>query len=439
MDFLICCAYVFLIFVRPQDWVPILAKIHMLDGVAGLGIIVVFWHLTRGRKPNPLESPQFVCVLLFWAVAVMSYVSQFFLAEVTETFNQMGKLTLAFALPMVTINSRKRMDKMFFLLLGCIALLGMHCLMQKMTGHGLGGLGPSVRGGRWDPIISVRAFGIFGGPNEMGTLAAVGVILCLSMIARMWPAVLTCVCLTGMGALFAAVLWWTQSRQAILILVAGVYALFAKHSVRRQVIAVGVAAVVLVAGVALHGRWRGVSLADDDSVARRAACITGGLRVFKQHPALGVGKDRAAEAIGMRMALHNSFLQVLVENGFFGLVFVVAIVGCTILQLTFLLRAIPEGPVDRVNLSHARLLFALVLVVTVGAYFQNRPYHADSFIYLGMASAYGLNMLGVHPEAVPAHFRARWLAGRGAAFALGAAVGLIVLIHLTSKLYWQLG
>jgi len=425
-----------LLFIRPQDWVPFLHSFHLLDIVAVGAVFVIVNYFMNEEKtfPSILENPQFVLVLLFWFVIIFSYISQFFLAEIIRSFKVIGKPVLFFTLVMVTINSRKRLDQILIFLLGCLVVLGFHCTLQKLTGHGFGGLGPVVRGGSFNPIIQVQAFGIFANPNDIGTITALGVVVSFSLIQRFWPHLFRCLGFFLLSLFFCLVLFWTQSRQAVLALGVGVFTLF--FSKRHGWLALLLSIFIIFFVVSHHRRWRENSLGQDDSVGRRISCVTRGLQIFREKPVFGVGMDRAYDAVGMKMPLHNSYLQILVENGFPGLFVLVGIYLCSILQLHFFCRALPELPGDEADIYHARLIFALILVTAIGSYFRNRSYLVDVFFFLSLAAAFGLNMLRTYPAALPNYFQKNWLWGKGALICALATAGMIFILHLSSRLYW---
>jgi len=107
------------------------------------------------------------------------------------------------------------------------------------------------------------------------------------------------------------------------------------------------------------------------------------------------------------MPLHNSYVQILAENGLVGFSAFIGVLVCSALQLLYFLRARAETQEERDEIFQARLLFALLAVISVAFYFQNRAYHVDGYLYLGMCAAFSCNMVRKYGQRLPPYFHAR--------------------------------
>ncbi len=435
MPFAVTIAYVMLIFLRPQDWVPLLKAARPVDLVAIAGLAVVAHTLFgKGDNRNRQEfwrSPQVLIAMGIWAWMVMVYVSQTFFAEIIETWEFAGKKVLLFALIVITVNTRKRLDMLLLVIAGCWALLGFHGFLQYTTGSGFGGLEPAIR--QSGPRI--RAFGTFGGSNEFGGLAAFAVVLGVGYARRYvnnMPALLMSIAFTAWMSL---TMIWSQSRQSMLILALGLTGLFVPKRLQLLVPVVALMGLLFMVAISFHSRWQG-SLAADDSVIDRVTALTEGLRTFKKNPVFGVGTGRSYDAVGVGIQLHNSYLIVLVENGFVGICLFGGMFACSALQLRKVQLAHPDNPDDQQLQDIVPILMGLMLALMTSLFFTNRAYHTDNYIYWGLFTAAGRIAIGeLAPAARPLPYRGAALAGQLGMLLIAAGAVFVILIHLTSRVF----
>lgn len=436
MPFFITICYTLLIFTRPQDWIPVLGKAHPVDIVAIGAIWVVGSHLFVGNnkevKKQFWNSPQVWLVLALWAWMIVVYVSQFFFAEIIDTWEMIGKKTLVFILIVITVNTRKRFEILLWVLVACYLLLGFHGFLQKVTGTGLGGIQTSSF---VDGNPRIRAFGIFAGSNELGAIASYAIVLGLG-IARAYRLDLF---RSSLGVLFSFgmsfVLFWTQSRQSMLNIAVGISGLFLPKKLRYAVITLGLTGLIFITAISFHSRWQG-SLSEDRSVSGRISIITKGLELFKASPIFGVGLGRSTDAIDVGIPPHNSFLMVLVDNGLPGFTIWAGIFAVSFLQMRTLMVAKPENDDDKKLQKFVSPTMGLLLALMCSSYFTNRPYHADLYFYWGLFTALGnIAVKDLAVEERPFAFQARSLYGKlGIVLCTFGVLGVAGL-HLTSRLF----
>jgi O-antigen ligase len=164
--------------------------------------------------------------------------------------------------------------------------------------------------------------------------------------------------MTGVAALAL-----TQVRSAWLGFVIGV--LGTLHVMRRRAVVLAIVAAVLLAALALPGvaaRVRTIGRMDDPTTRDRLAMLTGGLRIARDHPWIGIGPGAVkhvypvyAPPQALRRStshLHNSPLQILVERGVIGLVLWLAVFAA------FFVRAVRVFRSLRADAPEARALVA---------------------------------------------------------------------------------
>lgn len=439
MDFFICCAYLSIILMRPQDFLPWLYALHPLDIMAVAGILTVGYRLLQSEKPVMFESPVLICLLGLWFAAVWTFVMQTFAFQVRATFEIVGKLMLGPALIVSTVTTRKRLDTLLLCILLFIVVIGLHCAKQYHTGAGFGGLAPMYEPqADGSTMLRVRAYGIYSGPNEVGTIAAVGIILGMYLVRRHKTNPVIVPLAIGALYLFGNVLFWTGSRAAILMGMAGLAAmLFSKYKRLFQIMLVTAPPLLILFMKIVGGRF--ASMGGEGSAYKRVRAITECLRLFKRNPLFGVGRDRAYDAIGLHMPPHNSFVQLAAETGLFGFSFYVGCFLCAFLPVYFMERAKPDTDEEKVDVLQANVLFAICTIFVITSFFQNRSYHVDGYCFLAIAGAFGLNCVRHYgKDVLPSFFSSSrfFTEGKGAALLALCALAMVVVMFATSRLYW---
>jgi hypothetical protein len=434
MDYIITLIYVFIVLYRPQDYVAPLRDVALVDIVVPFALISLALSFLLGRKMLCWKTTQPYMVLGIWFMMVMSWVAKTHATEVSLTFQYFARIAIPYLLIVVTVDSKPKLYGFLALVAGFIVLFTVHGYMQYFTGYGLGGHPCYAYG---TPAMRLSARGPYGGPNELSTLYAMGVVACLAGIRAVLPNIIKAIPLAALVPLFFMPMWWTQSRQALVALAAGAGVSFAPKRVFNSWWAMLIAIGIFFGTAQLHGRWA-VSLTEDKSVRRRATALTAGVRVWKRNPVFGVGRFRAYDAAGVKMPLHNSYVIMLAENGFPGLLCYVTLTGLTIFQLYYLVRLRPETQEDKRNVLLARFVMSGIAASMAAAYFQNRPYHLDSYIYFACGNCFVFLMIEKYPKLLPKYFYFSWFWRRGFLWMTGATLGVIVMIHLTSKLFFMM-
>ncbi|MDT8390980.1 MAG: O-antigen ligase family protein [Lentisphaeria bacterium] len=436
MDYFITILYVIIVLLRPQDYVTLIEGWRLGDAVAPFAILALLLSFMNQRKMAIWKTTQPYMVLGIWFMMVFTYVVKTFATEISMTFEYFARVAIPCLLIMVSVNSKRR-------LYGILALMGLfvlqftiHAYMQYFTGTGLGGH-PAIWWGTEHMRLEAR--GPYGGPNELSTIYAMGVVGCLAIARAYLPNIAKALPFFALAPVFFFPMWWTQSRQALVTIAAGVGVSFAPKKLLNSWWAMLIAAGVFFGAAQLHGRFSGESLTGDNSVRKRATALTAGIRVWKNHPIVGVGRFRSRDAAGVKMPLHNSYIIMLAENGFPGLFFYVSLIFLTLWQLYYLARLTPDNPEDKRNLLLARFLLAIIAAMAAGAYFQNRPYHLDSYIYLSLGACFISLMIRRYPDVMPNYFYFKWFRWPGGLIFAGLTCAIIVLMHLTSKIFFMMG
>jgi O-antigen ligase len=182
---------------------------------------------------------------------------------------------------------------------------------------------PHYEGYAW----SGRARGFFFTENNLGGYCAIVSVMLLAIGLRTkTPRIrFTCYVLALFGFLGVAS---SGSRGAWVAVIAGILMLFVYSEARlgaKVLLAAAVVAVILVALSVSFEPWSRVQTLDNFTVDTRTSMSLAALLLFVQHPVIGVGLTNYQELMSSVInwdyegnAAHNTYLQILSENGIIG-------------------------------------------------------------------------------------------------------------------------
>lgn len=229
----------------------------------------------------------------------------------------------------------------------------------------------------------VRWRGTLGDPNELALAVSAIMPFAFAFAAaarRAWVNALTVVAL-GLS-LVTVVLTSSRGGQLVVLTVFGVY------FVRRYGLKGLLIGAILAMPVLLYGGRSGEEA--DSSELERIDLLYEGMDMIRAHPLVGVGVGQFGDNVATGMTAHNAYVLACSELGFPGSVLWMMLVYTSIKIPWAVLTRPPPGLDARV------LPFALALLVSfagmlVGIFFLSFSYKAFLFIYFGMSGAlYGV-------------------------------------------------
>jgi O-antigen ligase len=407
-------ALMIFILARPQEFIPLLQRVpflHLFTVLAVLGWVID----VRLRRLQPLASPTLPWVVAFvlWCIVGTAVIApdklQLRMVELISLFALYG-----------TIAHGVQRFRTFQLIAGVlaatcmfIALVCLHqgvaplqCIAGQESGEGdIEGhpdgrecviaedcRGPDAepgleyrceRAGLFETFTTgerVRYRGELHDPNEVALTIAGGALSLLIAFAMRKRKPHT-VFLFGAGALLAFYsVYLTQSRGGLMaaLLVPGVYV------VRRWGLRAVIPAAVIALPILMSGGRSGEA-ADLSTEMRYEAWATG-LAMFRHSPIFGVG----ARLFGSHhfLTAHNTFVLVLAELGFPGMVIFVSIVYLSFKTLLVGLRELRDVPG-----SEAATVWGMALLASMaGVGFQintlSFAYHSVMWIMFGLVGAW---------------------------------------------------
>jgi putative inorganic carbon (HCO3(-)) transporter len=417
-----------ILFLRPGDIVPQLEGWPIYNVVILCCIAASFPAIMYQLRPDVLaQRPVTLCVFGVLAGVVASLLALRDTWSAREWAIDISKIVIYFILIVANLDSAARIRKflvaiaVYILLLNVVALLSYHKVIDLPTVEPMEE--PQADPVTGERIIVVRlvAAGIFGNPNDLSRICAVGILICIMGLLhdRRWVARLFWV---GTMATFVYALMLTKSRGGLLSLGAGVIILlYARFGAGKGGLLL---LMMLPAIVIFDGRQTRIDTGTG-TAQERIRLWSAGLVALRERPVFGIGMDHYSGMAGNHA--HNSFIESYVELGFPGGSFF----NCAFLLVTYGLWRAKTKPIAVANPALLQLhpyLLSIIVATIVSQFSSSREYSTPTYMYLGMASAY-LTLAGRHDP----RFIVRVTPGLVARLVVASAC-VLVFFHVYTKL-----
>jgi putative inorganic carbon (HCO3(-)) transporter len=321
-------AFTFVLFVRPQDSLPLLDTLHLGDLTALFSLAALVVARVRRGLPAVTVSRALGWVAGFGAVMLLTAPLSIWPGGAVSVFIDLySKVILIFALMVHTITTRARFNRLLSLVVAGTAYIAIRAVLDYGRGVNL------IEDGR----VTGAVGGLFGNPNDLALnmVAFLPLALALMQDRGAGPTV-RLVALIGTPAMALAIIF-SRSRGGAIGL-AGMLLVFL-YQMRR--IRPGLTAAVVVVCIAtipvlpssFTGRMASIFDSEQDTTGSREArkqLLREAAGAFKQNPLFGIGAGQFVNynPDGRQEAwteTHNTFLQVAAELGLVGLFVFLAI------------------------------------------------------------------------------------------------------------------
>ena len=323
MDFFLFLLINATLFIRPAEIVPALLDLPIYQ-VFILGCLLVSLPAVMEQLSirSLVERPASACVVGVLASVVLSHLSHFAIDGAVSSGIQFVKVLFYYLLLVGVVNSISRLRFFLVWLLGLIVVLTTLALLQY---HGVIDV-PALAAyaeRQWDEtdeetgeaVVLVRlcGAGIYGNPNDLSRILAVGMTLGLYLLGDrgfgllrfLWAAPIV---------LCGYALNLTHSRGGLLAFLAGLATLFVERYGRRKAILIGT--LVLPAMMILFGGRQTKISTSEGTGQQRIQLWEEGFSLLVHNPLFGIGMDNFAEEVGL--VAHNSFVHCYTELGLIG-------------------------------------------------------------------------------------------------------------------------
>jgi O-antigen ligase len=394
-------AFILVLFIRPQDIVPLLDPLHLAEVFGTFGILALaVGRLNRGL-PVTKMTLEIGAVLAFCALMLATAPFSIWpggaVSVVTELFS---KVIVIFVLIINTLTTRARFERFVQIVVLSCCYVGVRAVLDYTMGLNL------VEDGRVQ-----GAGGLFGNPNDMAlNLVAFLPLAVILALGRQRPWIRATLAI-GTPAILAAIVF-SKSRGGTLGLVGMLVVLLfqirrVRPSVAVVVIAVSLCTIPLLPA-SFTQRMSSIFHPEEDPTGSREArkrLLREAWQAYLERPALGLGAGQfvnynpSGREETWREA-HNAWLQVASELGTGGLIIFGVIVGSGFIagmQASRLLRR-ARNRLDRHSKESARwlarrepleLYAAAVLASLTGwliaAMFASVAYYWTLYLVLGLA------------------------------------------------------
>ena len=412
---------VFTIFIRPQEFIPGLASIGLLNIAVGLAVLGIIVEFATG-KIKSWWSPQLPFLAAFLGWCVVCTLIKVGVDPVLDMKTSLGFSTIFMFVVMYAGRTFTSFRGLAVLLVGIsigLSAISIHqgqgefqcILLEEEEGGGVAhdqAIGePDGRScedshqcdkdglpgreyvcekaGLFKTFTvahgRVRWRGTFADPNELAMAVGAAMSFMFAFHASMRRAWRHLFLVAVLGTVLYCVML-TGSRGGVLVLLAilGVY--FVRRYGAKGLIAGGFAGLPLL----LAGGRSGEDA--EASSLERLGALYDGVDFFKANPILGLGQGQFVE--NYFITAHNSYLLSAAELGFPGMVIWTALVYISV-KIPWTIAFRPTWEMDRRLPAYGLALLTSFCGILIGVFFLSFCYHAMLFIYFGMAGAlYGV-------------------------------------------------
>lgn len=376
MSFIFLLIYIFLTFIRPQDWVRGVIGVPVVDIVAIGAIFFMMFEATGSRKGGLFARvPQNGLMIGLYISILMSHVVHTYFGGLVYSFNKFLVPFVLFFLLQNGINTEKKFKTALWFMVLLIVILVPQCVYQAQ--HGYGWAGQPITYQRHEDVYRVNWIGIFNDPNDLALtfVIALGFLMPfvfgkVKFITRVFNLALIATLIYG--------IYLTNSRGGYLALLATVYYFFVRKS-GKLVLGSIVGGIMAMGLLALGPTRMGAVSTTEASASARLDLWYGGIQLFKYNPIFGVGYGRFME--DLPQTAHNSFLLAASELGIVGMFFWVSLIYVSLKQLGRVQNIYPEIK------NYALGLQSSLIGFSVAAFFLSRTYNILPYILVAFSGA----------------------------------------------------
>jgi O-antigen ligase len=408
-------AYLALVIIRPQEYVPALASLPLL--AIAISAAFVIWVFKPGKS---FSVPQYLLVAGFFVATIFSRLAMPWLYGAWLAIADLGPSLALFVVFAKLAEEPRPLEGLLKVFCLCALVLAVHGFDQFANGVGWTGQELDTRSGG----NRIQYIGVFSDPNDLGMLFVMCVPLCLY--------------LGTLGGVLAKTLWWTGSA----LLTVGIYltnsrgallALFCTVALwsSKRVGKVAAAAVcvlllpLVVAGTRLTG---GIDVEEESAAGRVDAWYTA-LQVWEHNPLFGVGYGQFVDYNSL--TAHNSWLLALAETGLFGYVLWFSATTLSMVMLWKIASTPPSAPEGSLT-SHDRNLAAALFWSSCGmliaALFLSRSYNQLFFLFWAWSAGHYTGARRRDPT-LPA-FELKRLAAPWFGLTVASILGAFVIVRI---------
>jgi hypothetical protein len=407
---------VFVLLVRPQEFIPALQAFSLLNAVTAITVLGIAFELLAGRQ-SPPWTPQSPWLVAFIAWCFFVTVRRLGLDGLSVAWENVGLSAIFMIVVTASAGTFPRWRTLASVLVAVGTLIACVCIHQAQQPAECIALDTSSIGGersgegkadgrpcdneyiceaQGKPRTSyacekvglfetftegqrVRWRGTLGDPNELALLlgAVMPLAFALSSTAkRKWVTALVAAVL-GI-ALWCVVLTGSRGGQLVVMTVFGAY--FVRHFGYKGLI---LGAIFALPVLAFGGRSGEEA---DSSSLERIGLLYEGMDMIRAYPVLGVGVNQFMDHAFGAMTAHNSYVLAAAELGLPGCLLWTMLVYASV-KIPWVVATRPPAGLDPRFRPLALALCVAFGGMLVGVFFLSFCYKAVLFVYFGLSGA----------------------------------------------------
>ncbi len=300
--------FLFLIIIRPQDFMPFLYGVPIVFVV--MGVLLTAWILSPVEK-RLIRTAQDRYYALFFTIIVISSLNAGWLGYTKEVAIETSKIALIYWFCVTIVNDEHRLKIATWTtvtLMTAVAAMGvLQSFGYDITGQGM----------YWaadKKVWQVKGAGLFDNPNDLAYSIVLVVPFTLglacskrNLFTRAWAIAM---CMTAVYCIYL-----TRSRGGYLAVTMGVviwfYFWISNQNLRRIAVFAGLIGIFIAFSIQTR------NYRDDKSSMGRVEAWAAGMKMLGEHPIIGVGKGQFLEHNSLDS--HNSYVRAGSELGIVGL------------------------------------------------------------------------------------------------------------------------
>jgi O-antigen ligase len=396
-------AFTCILFMRPQDALPLLQWLHLADITAIFALVALGAGRVGRGAPVVHLTPELRLVIAFGAMMLATAPLSVWPGGAVAVFTDLfSKVIVVFALLVNTVTTRRRLELFIGVVVAGTSYIAARTVADYLRGINL------VEGYRASGAVG----GLFGNPNDMALNMIAFLPLAVIVALRRGHPLMRLVAMVGIPFIVASIIF-SKSRGGLIALVAMLVVLL--FQLRR--LRPGVGALMIAATLAsipllpqsFTERMSSIFNPEEDPTGSREArkrLLRDGYQAFIDNPVLGLGAGQfqAYNPEGRKeeawRETHNAVLQVAAELGVVGLgIFLIVIgsgfaavfrTGAALRRARGRRRARAPDPArhDREAMEmYAAAIAASLTGWFVAAMFASVAYYWTFYIVLGLAAS----------------------------------------------------
>jgi len=411
MLFLGVLVLIFLQIIRPQDFVPGLKGLSLVQYSMTFFLTVLLFSPIEKR---PFQSPQDKFAGLFFVSIALSSLTLFWITNIVNITMYALRTAVMYYFVVIIVNDEEKFKKATWTAVVLMWFVGLMGILQY---HGYdisgGGMTFAPHKGVWQ----IRGIGMFDNPNDLAYSVVLVVPFALGLLFQTKSFLIRIVALILFStSIYCIYLTRSRGGQLALFTTLGswMYLWINNPKWRRRMLFAGGVFLLLIFSVKTAG-YR-----EDASAMGRIESWAEGWQMIKSQPLVGVGKDQFIEHHNVDS--HNSFVRAGAELGLFGLYAFVGMVYYAVITI-FEIQRMPESRKWR---PYYAGFGGFVVSYVIASLFSTRTYDLVFLITIALLGVLGRMALAgtdkVNSDGIlfpDAHLRNKYVFGLSTAVLIG--------------------